>query len=84
MPVRRGRQSRRSPNSNAPPNKHAHLPGDAPGPVERAAAGHDAEQVVDALVKYSRYAVPQPLLMDVIDTMGRFGGCNWSRIPRTG
>jgi DNA excision repair protein ERCC-3 len=37
------------------------------------AAGHDAEQVVDALVRYSRYPVPQPLLVDVVDTMGRFG-----------
>lgn len=37
------------------------------------AAGHDAEQVVDALVRYSRYAVPQPLLVDVVDTMGRYG-----------
>src|ERR1700759_2151181 len=37
------------------------------------AAGHDAEQVVDALVRYSRYAVPQPLLVDVVDTMARFG-----------
>ena len=37
------------------------------------AAGHDAEQVVDALVRYSRYAVPQPLLVDVVDTMSRFG-----------
>ncbi|GHH55322.1 DNA repair helicase XPB [Lentzea cavernae] len=37
------------------------------------AAGHDAEQVVDALVRFSRYPVPQPLLVDVVDTMGRFG-----------
>lgn len=37
------------------------------------AAGHDAEQMVDALVRYSRYPVPQPLLVDVVDTMGRFG-----------
>ncbi|HEU0088535.1 MAG TPA: DNA repair helicase XPB [Pseudonocardiaceae bacterium] len=37
------------------------------------AAGHDAEQVVDALVRYSRYAVPQPLLVDIVDTMGRYG-----------
>ncbi|MCE7009106.1 DEAD/DEAH box helicase [Kibdelosporangium philippinense] len=37
------------------------------------AAGHDAEQVVDALSRYSRYPVPQPLLIDVVDTMGRFG-----------
>src|SRR6201990_3348021 len=37
------------------------------------AAGHDAEQVVDALVKYSRYAVPHALLVDVADTMDRYG-----------
>ncbi|MET9232311.1 DNA repair helicase XPB [Lentzea sp. NPDC003310] len=37
------------------------------------AAGHDAEQVVDALVRFSRYPVPQPLLVDVVDTMSRFG-----------
>src|SRR6195952_1089196 len=37
------------------------------------AAGHDAEQVVDALVRYSRYAVPHALLVDVADTMDRYG-----------
>jgi DNA excision repair protein ERCC-3 len=37
------------------------------------AAGHDAEQVVDALVRYSRYAVPNALLVDVADTMARYG-----------
>jgi DNA excision repair protein ERCC-3 len=37
------------------------------------AAGHDPEQVVDALVRFSRYAVPQPLLVDVVDTMDRYG-----------
>ncbi|MDF2586120.1 MAG: ercc3, partial [Mycobacterium sp.] len=37
------------------------------------AAGHDAEQVVDALVSFSRYAVPQPLLVDIVDTMARYG-----------
>ena len=37
------------------------------------AAGHDAEQVVDALLRYSRYAVPQALLVDVADTMDRYG-----------
>ncbi|GAC85763.1 DNA repair helicase XPB [Gordonia paraffinivorans] len=45
------------------------------------AAGHDAEQVVDALVTYSRYAVPQPLLMDVVDTMGRFGRLQLVKSP---
>lgn len=37
------------------------------------AAGHDAEQVVDALLRWSRYAVPQALLVDVADVMGRYG-----------
>ena len=37
------------------------------------AAGHDAEQVVDALLRYSRYAVPQSLLVDVAETMARYG-----------
>ncbi len=37
------------------------------------AAGHDAEQVVDTLLKYSRYAVPHALLVDVADTMDRYG-----------
>ena len=37
------------------------------------AAGHDAEQVVDALVRFSRYAVPHALLIDVAETMDRFG-----------
>jgi DNA excision repair protein ERCC-3 len=37
------------------------------------AAGHDAEQVVDALVRYSRYPVPHALLVDIADTMDRFG-----------
>lgn len=45
------------------------------------AAGHDAEQVVDALVTHSRYAVPQPLLMDVVDTMGRFGRLQLVKSP---
>ncbi|MGO1165218.1 MAG: DNA repair helicase XPB [Janibacter sp.] len=37
------------------------------------AAGHDAEQVVDALVTHSRYPVPQALLVDIADTMDRYG-----------
>ncbi|HEX4247972.1 MAG TPA: DNA repair helicase XPB [Pseudonocardia sp.] len=45
------------------------------------AAGHDAEQVVDALVRYSRYAVPQPLLVDVVDTMGRYGRLQLVKSP---
>ena len=37
------------------------------------AAGHDAEQVVDALLRWSRYPVPQALLVDVSETMARYG-----------
>lgn len=37
------------------------------------AAGHDAEQVVHALITHSRYPVPQALLVDVADTMARYG-----------
>ena len=37
------------------------------------AAGHDAEQVIDTLLKYSRYAVPHSLLVDVAETMSRYG-----------
>jgi DNA excision repair protein ERCC-3 len=37
------------------------------------AAGHDAEGVIDTLLKYSRYAVPHSLLVDIAETMGRYG-----------
>ena len=37
------------------------------------AAGHDAELVIDTLIKYSRYAVPHSLLVDVAETMSRYG-----------
>jgi DNA excision repair protein ERCC-3 len=37
------------------------------------AAGHDAEQVVDALLRYSRYPVPHSLLVDIAETMDRYG-----------
>src|SRR5581483_10635672 len=48
------------------------------------AAGHDAEQVVDALVSYSRYAVPQALLVDVVDTMARYGRLQLVKHPAHG
>jgi DNA excision repair protein ERCC-3 len=37
------------------------------------AAGHDAEAVVDALLRFSRYPVPHSLLVDVAETMDRYG-----------
>ena len=48
------------------------------------AAGHDAEQVVDALVRYSRYAVPHALLVDVADTMDRYGRLQLVKYPAYG
>jgi DNA excision repair protein ERCC-3 len=37
------------------------------------AANHDAEFVVDTLLKYSRYPVPHALLVDIAETMARYG-----------
>lgn len=37
------------------------------------AAGHDAEQVVAVLLDYSRYPVPHALLVDIAETMARYG-----------
>jgi DNA excision repair protein ERCC-3 len=37
------------------------------------ASGHDAEQVIDVLLKYSRYAVPHSLLVDIAETMSHYG-----------
>ncbi|NKY60174.1 DNA repair helicase XPB [Nocardia flavorosea] len=48
------------------------------------AAGHDAEQVVDALVSHSRYPVPQPLLVDIVDTMARYGRLQLVKHPAHG
>ncbi len=45
------------------------------------AAGHDAEQVVDVLLKYSRYAVPHTLLVDVAETMARYGRLRLEKHP---
>lgn len=48
------------------------------------AAGHDAEQVVDVLIRYSRYPVPSALLVDVADTMGRYGRLQLHNHPSHG
>jgi DNA excision repair protein ERCC-3 len=45
------------------------------------AAGHDAEQVVDTLLSYSRYAVPHALLVDVAETMSRYGRLRLDKHP---
>ena len=48
------------------------------------AAGHDAELVIDTLLRYSRYAVPHALLIDVADTMGRYGRLKLMNHPAHG
>jgi DNA excision repair protein ERCC-3 len=48
------------------------------------AAGHDAEQVVDALLEFSRYSVPHSLLVDVAETMARFGRLRLHKHPTHG
>ncbi len=48
------------------------------------AAGHDAEQVVNALITFSRYAVPHALLVDVADTMDRYGRLTLEKDPDHG
>src|SRR5215218_10240376 len=45
------------------------------------AAGHDAEQVVDTLLSFSRYAVPHALLVDVAETMARYGRLRLEKHP---
>lgn len=48
------------------------------------AAGYDAEQVVDTLLTYSRYAVPHALLVDVAETMARYGRLRLDKHPTHG
>ncbi|MEV0809866.1 DNA repair helicase XPB [Micromonospora sp. NPDC050200] len=48
------------------------------------AAGHDAEGVVDSLIKYSRYPVPHGLLVDVAETMDRYGRLQLANDPAYG
>ncbi|GHJ59027.1 helicase [Nocardioides sp. OK12] len=48
------------------------------------AAGHDAEQVVDTLLEFSRYAVPHSLLVDVAETMARYGRLRLEKHPTHG
>ncbi|TYL45000.1 DEAD/DEAH box helicase [Nocardioides sp. BGMRC 2183] len=48
------------------------------------AAGHDAEEVVDTLLTYSRYPVPHALLVDVAETMARYGRLRLEKHPTHG
>ena len=48
------------------------------------AAGFDAEQAVDVLERYSRFPVPQALLIDVAETMARYGRVRLLKHPAQG
>jgi DNA excision repair protein ERCC-3 len=48
------------------------------------AAGHDAEQVVNVLLTFSRYAVPHALLVDIAETMARYGRLRLDKHPTHG
>ena len=48
------------------------------------AAGHDAEQIMDVLETYSRFPAPQPLLIDIADTMDRYGRLKLIKHPAHG
>ncbi|MFI5085361.1 MAG: DNA repair helicase XPB [Actinomycetales bacterium] len=45
------------------------------------AAGLDAEQVLDTLLTYSRFPVPHALLIDIADTMSRYGRLRLEKDP---
>jgi len=48
------------------------------------AAGHDAEQIVDTLVRYSRFPVSPALLLDVTETVSRYGRLELHNHPAHG
>ncbi len=48
------------------------------------AAGLDAERVLDTLLKYSRFPVPHSLLVDVAETMSRYGRLRLEKDPQHG
>ena len=48
------------------------------------AAGHDAEQAVHVLETFSRFPVPQALLVDVAETMSRYGRVRILKSPAHG
>ena len=48
------------------------------------ASGHDAEQIVHALLTYSKYPVPSALLIEIAETMGRYGVLRIDKDPAHG
>lgn len=48
------------------------------------AAGHDAEQVIDVLDSYAKFPPPQSLLIDIVETMSRYGRVRLTKSPAHG
>jgi DNA excision repair protein ERCC-3 len=48
------------------------------------AAGLDAEQVLDTLLQHSRFPVPHSLLVDIAETMSRYGRLRLEKDPQHG
>ena len=48
------------------------------------AAGHDAEQIVDTLVRFSRFPVSPALLLDITETVSRYGRLELHNHPAHG
>lgn len=48
------------------------------------AVGFDAEQAIDALERYAKFPVPQALLIDVAETMARYGRIRLHKHPAYG
>ena len=48
------------------------------------AAGHDAEQVINVLLTFSRYPVAHALLVDIAETMDRYGRLRLEKHPTHG
>lgn len=45
------------------------------------ASGHDPESVIDALLQYAKHPVPHELLLDIVETMERFGVLTLEQSP---
>ena len=71
----------RSPSSSAAPSTSTPTGSRPLGLWNARAAGHDAEQVVNVLLTFSRYAVPHALLVDVAETMARYGRLRLDKHP---
>lgn len=48
------------------------------------AAGHDAEQIIDTLVRFSRFPVSPALLLDISETVSRYGRLELHNHPAHG